>query len=139
MGATPLHGPGRGIDLAEPGAFRRLKQKQAESRRKYRRRLEAEGWPPAEIDERLEGQRRRHQAERDDLRAAIAAEAEAQERRESETYARLSLPDAGYRPAPVDPLLRGPARVTPTTARAARRRKALTRYEHAGIDTPEAS
>jgi hypothetical protein len=139
MARAPHYGPGRKLDLSKPGAFRKLKEKQSEDRRRFRRALEAQGWPADEIDARIAAVQRRHQAERDELRATVVAEAEAQAQREAETYARLSPSDSRYRPAPVDPLLRGPARVSSMTARAAARRKAVTRYEHSRFDAEEAS
>lgn len=53
-----------------------------------------------------------------------------QEAEQAATWDRLSPDDSKYRPTAVDPLRAGPARVTPDTAKAARRRKATTKFEY---------
>lgn len=96
-----------------------------EKRRAKRRALEAAGVPAAEIDRRIDLLRRRQEAAR---RADVAVDELDQVH--NETWAARRLDDTGYRPTHVDPLQRGPARVTNLTARAARRRRATTRYEY---------
>jgi molybdopterin-biosynthesis enzyme MoeA-like protein len=103
---------------------RRAKRHQ-ETRRKLRRRLEADGVPEAQIERRLDRLRREQEAAR---RADVARDE--LDRIHDETWAALRLDDTGFKPTVVDPLQRGAARVTDTTARAARRRKATTRHEH---------
>lgn len=88
-------------------------RKHRESRRRLRRRLEAEGVDPEEIKRRC---------------AELAA-AQLERRQDSTWDRRLSPDDTGYRPTAVDPLERGPARATTRTAQAARRRRATTRFE----------
>lgn len=64
-----------------------------------------------------------------DARDAAAWRAD-RERVEAETYARLAPDDSRHRPRSPSPLEVGAARVTGVTAVAARRQKALTRYEY---------
>jgi hypothetical protein len=103
-------------------------------RARFRRLLESEGVPPEAIERKVAKLADRQRAQR--LHAAADRELvhQGQEAREAETYARLSPSDAGYRPSSPDPLLRGPARVTSMTARAAARRRATTRYEYDRLD-----
>lgn len=54
----------------------------------------------------------------------------AQERREAETYARLSPDDRGYRPSPRDSLKTGMARATGATAKVAGRRNTITKWQY---------
>lgn len=95
-----------------------------EARRKLRRRLEARGVPQHLIDRAVARLRARQDAAR---RAGVAANQ--LDAIHDETHARLSPDDRAFRPNAGDPLERGAARVSARTARAARRRKATTRYE----------
>jgi hypothetical protein len=104
-----------------PQTGRRHKEK----RRALRRRLEAQGVPAAEIERRSEALRRRQEAAR---RAGVGLNQ--LDDIHDETWAQLRLDDSGYRPAYIDPLQRGAARVNATTARAARRRNATTKHEY---------
>jgi len=89
----------------------------------------------AEVVSTFDGeQRRAEQRAARELRNAVAngavtKPADLDEAVIEETWARLSPNDSAYRPTSPDPLERGPARVSPRTAKAARRRKATTRYE----------
>jgi hypothetical protein len=116
----------------------------AETHRKARQRLRRElvalGLPEAEIEARIalkakQQRRARLKAARRTERAAYeaerATEAAAQRAQwKQEAYARLCPPDRGYRPSSPDPLTTGPARATGLTAKAARRGKAMTRWEY---------
>jgi hypothetical protein len=113
-------------------------------RRKLRRRLEALGYRPAQIEKRvaeLDGKRARmHEARERSARAAQQqaeledatrkASAAAQERAEAETYARLCPDDTGFRPSTPDSLRTGAARATGVTAKVAGRRNTITKWQY---------
>lgn len=59
------------------------------------------------------------------------------QRIEDETYARLSPKDSAHRPRPVDPLLTGHGRATGETARAVKRGRTVTKFEHRERDASQ--
>lgn len=106
------------------------------NRRRLRRRLEAQGYPPAEVD-RLVEQRRADQMarRRHDTKMSTQAERRAQVRALHDerddtyeaTYRRLNGDDRGFKPTKHDPLTQGQGRVT---AKAARRGRSVTKFEY---------
>lgn len=128
----------------------------SENRRRLRKKLLAQGWSVEEVDRRLAlvaARQREERAAARELpadvpmrrgglhrgedpqdyvrwyRAHRAGRPGDRERVEQETYERLSPDDSRHRPAAADPLLTGSARVSAITAAAARRAKAMTRFE----------
>lgn len=110
---------------APPRATTRPAKQDKERRRELRRRLEQAGVPKATIDRRVDELRRRQEAAR--RLGILTSDLDAVH---SQTWSDLRLDDTSYKPAVIDPLERGAARVTPSTARAARRRKATTKHEY---------
>lgn len=105
-------------------------------RQKLRKRLRAQGLTAAEIERRVDELVRRQRARRRDdgdylhwyeIHRAVHRP------RDHHPDSPDSPDDRGYRPARLDPLQQGPARVTAITALASRRRKALTRDEWARL------
>jgi hypothetical protein len=95
------------------------------ARQRLRRRLRDQGVSDTEIARQVERLRQRQAAA---LRAGVRpGDLEAVF---DQTHTALRLDDTGYRPTPGDPLLQGVARATGATAKAVRRRRTLTRYEH---------
>lgn len=105
----------------------------SEKRRQWRRKLESQGFRPAEI-ERIIAQRERR-AE-DLFRATQAREhLEEQEARLERERAAANAPledpdDTKYRPVHHDPLTVGIARATGETAKAVRRGSTITGWQH---------
>lgn len=92
-----------------------------------RRKLEARGVAPEDITRQVEELRARQEA----ARTAAGPTGQAfLDRQQDETYARLSPDDSKHRPRTPDRLRSGAGRVSAITAKAAARRKALTRYEY---------
>lgn len=102
---------------------RRAKDKKR--RAKLRARLEAAGVDQQRIERIIE-------AKRDDDRAARAGLRPERTREEILAHTDDSLwpDDTGYRPAPVDPLLTGAARVNGVAAKVVRRRHTITRFQY---------
>lgn len=106
--------------MAEVGSGRTHRRK----RQQVRRRMEAQGCSPELIEKAL-------------------AELTAKQRQARLRAGRSGLDgvpdvdDGGYRPTPVDPLLRGAGRVTGQTARAVKCSKAMTKHEHDQEDRPD--
>lgn len=93
----------------------RLKRRHSEKRRVLRRKLEARGVPPEEI-ERMVGRLRVDQQQHRDIVAMREPVAQ--------------VDDSKHRPAHIDPLLKGAARVTGQTAAAVKRGRTVTKYQH---------
>jgi hypothetical protein len=107
----------------------RRARRHSEARRKMRRRMEARGIPPHQIERRLA----RVRAEQEAARRADVGRGDL-DAIHDETWRQPD--DAGYRPNFGDSLERGAARVSSRTARAARRHKATTKYELERRDSP---
>ena len=101
--------------MTDPTAGASRKSTHAKNRQRLGRRLRKMGVPEAEVQAIL---------------ARRAADQRLQREIERKNAAPSEVDDKGYRPASVDPLLKGVGRVSGQTAKAVKRTKALTRTEH---------
>ncbi|MDP1795200.1 MAG: hypothetical protein Q8K63_13775 [Acidimicrobiales bacterium] len=104
--------------------------------RRIRKRMRSQGYSDVYIDVHLADLARRRErhinaAQAEEARAVAArlAAQEAELERLADTQPWEPPDDKSFRPRRVDPIETGPARVTPATAKAARRKNATTRYE----------
>jgi hypothetical protein len=102
---------------------RRYKDKK--KRAKLRARLRAQGVSEERI-EQIIAQRRADDYDRGHARS----QALSREQILANTDDSLWPDDSGYKPAKVDPLLRGPARVQGMTAKVVKRRSSITAFQH---------
>ncbi len=101
----------------------RRKRRHGERRRQLRRKLEAQGVPEEEIERRLRAMQADQQRVRD-----VENHMRRLEARTDDAY--VTPDDRGYRPSRVDPVLSGAARATGETAKAVRRGKTITAWQH---------
>ena len=132
----PAHG-------ADGGSARTARKRRKDQRNRLRARLAREGVEPAMVEVLLAELRARQDLEHE-LRLAGCAPAliarQVEELRVAQLHARLgaagaidelcpTVDDTRFRPAVVDPLLRGVARATGATARAVRTRRGLAKWQ----------
>lgn len=103
-------------------ANRRMKDRKR--RRKLRARLEAQGVSEKAIVSILDQKRR------DDRQARTLLNVESVEGYNPANDAGYYPDDSKFRPTPVDPLLKGAARVTGMTAKVVRRGETITEYQY---------
>lgn len=111
--------------MRHPRTINNRAQKDKKKRARLRARLRAQGVPEARIEQIIDQRRaddydRRHAGTQSLSREQILAN----------TDDSLWPDDTGYKPAKVDPLLRGPARAQGMTAKVVKRRSTITRYQH---------